>query len=115
MRTSECVCYTSTHDSDTAKGWAEKLEGESLKYCLEYMGIKDKAEIPEGLLRLAWSSTAAIAIAQPQDLLGIGNEARINVPGTLGLNWRWRLGDGDCSDELAEKLARLSKVYNRCG
>lgn len=115
FETTECVCYTSTHDSDTAKGWAEKLEGESLEYCLEYMGIKDKKDIPDGLLRLAWSSTAEIAIAQPQDLLGIGNAARINVPGTLGLNWRWRLGGGDCSDLLAEKLAKLSKVYNRCG
>lgn len=107
------VCYTSTHDSDTAKGWAQGLKGKSLKFCMEYMGVKSKSEIPTGLLKLAWSSVAEVAIAQPQDILGYGNEARINVPSTVGLNWRWRLTDSDLSKELSDTLIRLSDTYNR--
>ena len=51
---------------------------------MSYMNITDKKDIPDGLLRAAWSSIADTAIAQPQDFLGLGDETRINVPGTLG-------------------------------
>lgn len=111
--TTDCVCYTSTHDSDTAKGWADGLDGENLEFCMEYLGVETREDIPDALLRLCWSSTADIAIAQLQDLLGLGNEARINVPGTLGLNWRWRISEEDLSDELSLKLMRLTKTFNR--
>lgn len=110
-----CVMYTSTHDSDTAKGWAEKLEGRALSYCLDYCGVTRREELPDALLRLAWSSTAEIAIAQPQDLLGLGNEARINTPSTVGLNWRWRIAPEQLSGQLKEKLRRLTETYNRAG
>ncbi len=107
------ICYTSTHDSDTALGWAQKLKGKELEFCMEYMGIEDRTKIPDGLLRLAWSSIADVAIAQPQDLLGLGNEARINVPSTVGLNWRWRISGEDLSEEFCERLSGLTMIYNR--
>ena len=108
-----CVVYTSTHDSDTAKGWAEKLSGRELGFCLDYCGVKTREEIPEALLRLAWGSVADTAIAQLQDLLGLGNEARINVPSTVGQNWRWRIEKDELSPQLCEKLRRLTETYNR--
>ncbi len=111
--TRNCIVYTSTHDSDTAKGWADGLSGKEFDFCLRYAGIKDREQIPDALLRLAWASVANIAIAQPQDLLGYGNEARINVPATLGLNWRWRLSDSDLSPALSKKLRTLTETYNR--
>ena len=111
----DCVVYTSTHDSDTAPGWAKGLEGSSLRFCLDYLGVKTREEIPDALLRLAWSSTADTAIAQMQDLLGLGNEARINVPSTVGQNWRWRISKGDISGEIKEKLRFLNETYNRVG
>ena len=113
FETSRCVCYTSTHDSDTAKGWADKLSGESLELFKEYAGVRDKSEIPDAMLRLAWSSVAQTAIAQLQDLLETGNETRINVPGTLGLNWRWRISEDALSDELSKRLLTLGRTYNR--
>ena len=113
FETSRCVCYTSTHDSDTAKGWADKLSGESLELFKEYAGARDKSEIPDAMLRLAWSSVAQTAIAQLQDLLETGNETRINVPGTLGLNWRWRISEDALSDELSKRLLTLGRTYNR--
>lgn len=113
FKTNACVCYTSTHDSDTAKGWGEALDGENLQFFMDYTGIKDKDEIPAALLRLCWSSTADIAITQLQDLLELGNEARINVPGTLGLNWRWRVSKKALSEKLAKRLMGLTKTFNR--
>ena len=109
----DCAVYTSTHDSSTASGWAEKLGGDTLKFCMSYMNITDKKDIPDGLLRAAWSSIADTAIAQPQDFLGLGDETRINVPGTLGLNWRWRLSREDLSFAFSDKLLSLTKTYNR--
>ena len=107
--------YTSSHDSDTAKGWAEKLDGRSLSFCLDYCGVKTREELPDALLRLAWSSTARIAVAPIQDFLGLGNEARINVPGTVGLNWRWRLSPNQLDGAVCQKILRLTETYNRAG
>ena len=115
LQSPSCVIYTSTHDSDTAKGWAENLSGRDLSFCLDYCGVKSRRDIPDALLRLAWSSIAEIAVAQPQDFLGLGNEARINVPSTVGQNWRWRILPEQLSKQLAEKIRRLTETYNRAG
>lgn len=115
LESPSCVIYTSTHDSDTAKGWAENLSGQQLSFCLDYCGVKLRGEIPEALLRLAWSSVAEIAIAQPQDFLGLGNEARINTPSTVGLNWRWRILSEQLDSRLAARIRRLTETYNRAG
>ncbi len=115
LETTHCVMYTSTHDSDTAKGWADKLSGADLRFCLDYCGVKSRGELPDALLRMAWSSAAEIAVTQPQDLLGLGNEARINTPSTVGQNWRWRLMREDLSGGMMSKLRRLSETYNRLG
>ena len=64
-------------------------------------------------IKLAISSVANIAILQIQDLLNLGKEARINIPSTLGTNWRWRMSKNDLTDELAEKLKELNKLYGR--
>ena len=112
---SRCIVYTSTHDSDTALGWAEKLEGRELSFCLDYCGVKSRAEIPDALLRLAWGSTAETAITQLQDLLGLDNSARINVPSTVGLNWRWRASKEQLCGGVKEKLRNLTETYNRAG
>lgn len=110
-----CVVYTSTHDSDTAKGWAEKLGGAELRLCLDYFGVKSREEIPWAALCSAWRSTADTAITQMQDLLGLGNETRINVPSTVGTNWRWRISEEDIRPTVAEKLRHLTETYNRTG
>ena len=113
FKSTNCVCYTGTHDNDTAYGWAMSLKGEELKFAKEYLGAKSRKGICEGLVRLAWSSIADRAIAQMQDVLGLGSEARMNIPSTLGTNWKFRTTKEMFTPELAERLKNLTEIYNR--
>ena len=65
------------------------------------------------MIRSAWASAADTAIIQLQDLLGLGSEARINIPSTLGGNWVWRCGTEDFSNELADRLYHEMEIYHR--
>ncbi len=113
FKSTNCVCYTGTHDNDTAMGWAMSLKGDELKYAKEYLGVKNKKAICEALVKLAWSSVADRAIAQMQDILGLGSEARMNIPSTLGTNWKFRTTKDMFTEELAVKLKSLTEIYNR--
>ncbi|HJN74494.1 MAG TPA: 4-alpha-glucanotransferase [Myxococcota bacterium] len=109
FETTNCVAYTGTHDNDTASGWYESAPEEvrhRFRVCTRSSG-----EAWE-LVRLAWSSIASDAIAPMQDLLGLGNEARMNVPGTCEGNWGWRLSEPP-SAALAERLRELTWVTGR--
>jgi 4-alpha-glucanotransferase len=94
---SNTVVYTGTHDNPTARGWYEDLPDEERQNLCAYLdrSAVDRAEVAPELMRLAWSSVAALAIAPLQDVLNLGNEARMNVPGRAEGNWRWR-----CTDEM---------------
>ncbi len=119
-----CVAYTGTHDNDTTVGWfrSEAGEGttrsaESIRreraHVLAYTGTEGR-EIHWDLIRLAWGSVAERAIAPVQDLLGLGSEARMNLPGTANQNWRWRWQAGALTEEIASRLRGLSTLYERC-
>lgn len=108
-----CVVYTATHDSDTAVGWYKDLDRETRRFCKEYLGIRRGAELPDAFIRLAWSSTADMAMTTIQELCGFGSEARINVPSTIGNNWRWRALESDFNEEKALWLNRLTEICNR--
>ena len=110
--TKNCVVYTGTHDNDTIKGWFEKAKPEDRKYVLDYMDSSEK-DICTDFLRLAWASVANTAIVPMQDLLSLGNEARMNLPGTTVNNWMWRAKSLDFTSELAQKLAQLTILYGR--
>jgi 4-alpha-glucanotransferase len=107
-----CIVYTGTHDNDTIKGWFEKAKTEDRKYVLDYLNSTEK-EICTDFLRLAWSSVAHTAIVPMQDLLELGSEARMNLPGTTVNNWMWRAKSRDFSTKLAQKLAHLTLLYGR--
>jgi 4-alpha-glucanotransferase len=100
--------YVGTHDTDTAVGWFRSLSGEERRATgLDF-------EAPNwGLIERAFSSRARLAIVPVQDVLGLGSEARINTPGTHEGNWSWRLSDGALSDELAERLRRVTTFARR--
>lgn len=106
-----CVVYTGTHDNDTVVSWYQTLEEEQLTFLQEYMDQKEPSEdgIHWDLIRLAMMSTASICIIPMQDYLGLGNEARINRPSTLGCNWKWRLKNGDITPELLAKIRKLTR------
>ena len=111
--TKNCVVYTGTHDNDTLIGWFTKAKEEDKQVARNYLNSHSDDEIHWDALRGAWSSVANMAIAPIQDFLGLGSEARINTPGVASGNWQWRLKDGVLTDELAERIAKLTKVYSR--
>ena len=90
----------------------DKTEYE-LAYLYEYLNISSKEEIPDALIRAAYASTADLAIIQMQDVLRLGNEARMNAPSTVGYNWRWRLGKEQLSEERRAWIRNLAAVYRR--
>jgi 4-alpha-glucanotransferase len=106
------VVYTGTHDNDTIRGWFESAGEDDRQFLLDYLNTGG-SDISWDLIRLAWSSIANTSIVPVQDLLGLGNEARMNLPGTVGNNWKWRAPAGCFTDELAQKLAHITEVYGR--
>ena len=108
------VAYTGTHDNDTVKGWCKSAPRETICEAMDYMGIRRKRDIPLGIIRLALESASNLAIIPMQDWLGLGSEARLNTPSTIGgNNWRWRMASGAMSVRLAEKMANLTEMYGR--
>ncbi len=110
-----CVVYTGTHDNDTVKGWYDAMKPEDRAYALEYMGFQSEpeGEVSWSFIRLALSSVAKLAVIPLQDYLGLGSEARINTPSTLGENWKWRMKKGAFTPELARKCRRMCRLYGR--
>jgi 4-alpha-glucanotransferase len=101
------VVYTSTHDTDTARGWFASLPPR----VREATGL-DLRNPAWSLIEVAHASRAALSIIPAQDVLDLGSAARMNRPGTAGGNWRWRLRHGQLTDELA---ARLRESTGRSG
>jgi 4-alpha-glucanotransferase len=110
----ESVAYTGTHDNDTTVGWYQKTSTEGERdYARKYMA-SDGKEIAWDLIRLAWASVANTAITTAQDLLSLGHEARMNLPGTVGPpNWRWRMGSGALTEAHAARLLEMTAIYGR--
>lgn len=109
-----CVTYTGTHDNNTIIGWyneaSSKKDREKAK---KYLNLTYEEGIAKGMIRGIWSSKAYLAIAQIQDFLSLGNEARINVPSVLGGNWIWRVKKEDINNKLAIEIYNMSKLYGR--
>jgi 4-alpha-glucanotransferase len=111
----DTVVYTGTHDSDTLRGWWDSAPDEQraeARAAFERAGI-DGREPDWALIELAWSSPAPLAMLQIQDVLGLGSEARMNMPGTTGQSWRWRLEPGQLRQEQAARLRELTEVAGR--
>ena len=111
--TKNCVVYTGTHDNDTLIGWFQKAKEEDRQFARDYLNSRSDDEIHWDAIRGAWSSVASMAISPVQDFLGLGSEARINTPGVASGNWQWRLKQGVLNNELAERIAKLTKIYSR--
>ena len=119
-----CV-YTGTHDNDTTVGWfnseagvgsirsAEQIERER-NYALGYLG-SDGREINWDFIREVFKSVAETTIVPAQDLLGVGSEARMNLPATTSGNWAWRLTEGALTEGHAARLRKFSELYERNG
>ena len=110
-----CVVYTGTHDNDTIKGWYKSLPKKDKQMSIDYLGNEKTnfKDIHWDFIRLALSSVANYAIIPIQDYLGLGEEARMNTPSTVGGNWKWRLLDGEITKELSLKIKKMVKLYSR--
>ena len=110
-----CVVYTGTHDNDTIQGWYPTISGKDREYSKEYLNNAStkKNEIYWDYIRVTLASVADTAIIPVQDYLGLGSEARINIPSTLGTNWKWRLLKGELTDKLLAQIARMTEIYER--
>jgi len=104
--------YTGTHDNDTTNGWYAKLNDHDRWTLGEYLGRAAHSPAWE-LIRFAWQSVAVLAIAPLQDLLELGTEARMNVPGVAEGNWGWRVRPENFTHSVAERLAGLTQMFNR--
>lgn len=111
--TPNSLVYGGTHDNETVAGYFGSKTKKELKYAMEYMRVTEKDEIPDAVLRTAYASVSAIALFQVQDILGLGNEARMNTPSTLGDNWKWRMKKGCLKKAHAKKLYKLAEFYAR--
>jgi len=110
-----CLVYTGTHDNNTSNGWFYGREtGEATKQAvLDYMNLAHRDEFHWHFIRLAMQSVARLAVVPVQDVLGYGEQYRMNTPGLGEGNWRWRLTPGALTPDIAQRLRRLTELYNR--
>jgi 4-alpha-glucanotransferase len=113
--TPDRIVYTATHDSDTVRGWYDSLDSDhraAVDAAIDARGVRE----PEpwwSLIRLAFSSPACVAMVQAQDVLGLGSEARMNVPGEIGNAWKWKLNPGALTKDLAKRLRAATEEASR--
>ena len=109
------VAYTGTHDNATTRQWYEELPDYQRQNFWSYLkrAPGTSADAAPELMRLAWSSPAALAIAPLQDLLNLGSEARMNVPGHADGNWRWRVREDTLSSQALQWLQDLTESCKR--
>ena len=109
------VMYTGTHDNNTTRGWFQALPEDQRERVRGYLKRPDigDAEISRQLIELAWTSPAAVAIAPFQDLLNLGGEARMNVPGRASGNWRWRCTNDELGTPAFGWLRDLTTAAKR--
>ncbi len=114
--TRNSVVYTGTHDNNTNRGWFNHdADGVSRKNMLSYLGHDwiDESKISWELIRLLMSSVACLCIFQAQDLLNLGGEARMNVPGEANGNWGWKLVPGQLTQLIRERLGEMTELFGR--
>ena len=108
-----CICYTGTHDNDTVAGWRKTANKDDLKKAEKYLGLNEKEGFVRGMIRGGMESVADLFIAQMQDYLELGDEARINTPGSESGNWCWRMLPGKASRKLAAEMAEMAEIFGR--
>lgn len=108
-----CVVYTGTHDNDTTVGFIQNMPEKDRKFAKKYLGHKNDKKLCFEIVRAALSSCADTAIIPMQDYLELDSSARINIPSTLGCNWKWRMDKDALDPKLAKKIYKMAKLYAR--
>lgn len=108
-----CVCYTGTHDNNTLRAWFDEISPEDAAFARDYLGLNEREGFCRGMLRAGMGSVAKLFIACMQDYLEYGGEGRINLPGRPWGNWRCRIEQNACTEELARDIAAMTLRYGR--
>lgn len=108
-----CIVYGGTHDNETIVGFYKDKTKKETRYVRKYLNVRKKEQIPEAMIRAGYASIANTAIFQMQDILELDNSARMNLPSTVGTNWRWRMLPNQFTEERIKMLHRFCKLYNR--
>lgn len=109
------IVYTGTHDNNTTNGWfyGSDIDDKMRQYILDYIDSTNFSDFHWQLIKLAYSSVANLVIIPAQDVLGYGEEFRMNRPGTVENNWKWKLKHKSLTDELMMKLKHTADMYGR--
>ena len=106
------VAYSGTHDNDTTLGWYRSLSDKTRQNVNDYLNCSEQ-DMPMALLRATLASVAQTAIIPMQDLLGLGSEARMNVPGVKDGNWKWQFNWQQVPDNLSKQCLKMNRLYGR--
>lgn len=110
--THHCVAYAGTHDNDTLVGWLSSAPYDTVRQARDYLRLPDSGAA-RSVLQALWESPADLTIAQMQDILELGSEARMNTPGRAAGNWQWRMSPDTGLAEPADWLRRITELYGR--
>ena len=112
--TQNSVVYTGTHDNTTTADWELSAPAGDVAFARRYLDVEGDADFTRRFIRAALASVSDTAVIPMPDWLGLGAEARINTPSTLGGNWLWRMDPAALTDALAADILALTKLYGRC-
>ena len=111
-----CVCYPATHDNAPLAAWEHELDEESREYARQYLNVTPNESLARAVIRAGMSSVADLFICQMQDWLELGEESRMNTPGTVSdKNWTWRASPDAFTPTLAQRMRKMTELYGRAG
>ena len=108
-----CVVYGGTHDNETLMGFLNDRGDCELGYAFDYLDTRDRRRMVDMVFREAYGSVAKLAIFTVQDILKLGNEARMNTPSSMGNNWKWRMSRGQLGEKEVNDMRYLASVFGR--
>ena len=111
--TQNLVCYGGTHDNETLLGFFEDRGDWELGYAYDYLDTRDKGRMVDQVFRAAYSSVAVLTVFAVQDILKLGNWASMNLPSSMGNNWKWRMQKGQLGQHELECMRYLASVFDR--
>lgn len=111
--TENTVAYTGTHDNNTIVGWFGEADDQDRQFAKDYLNIRSDDDFADAAIRALYESVANLVIIPVQDWLALGSEARMNIPSTMNINWKWRVCGAALTKELACRMKRMVFTYRR--
>lgn len=107
------ICYLGTHDNSTCIGWKKAVDKKDLQFAMTYLNIHEDDEFEWAMTAAGMRSVAKLFVGCMWDYLGLDDSCRMNIPGTLGCNWKWRIPKGSFTSALAKRIAKMTLMYGR--